>query len=60
VKRIDKSWKTACKKDGAGIKAFHNFRRTLVRNALRAITSGGAAMRTSGHTTGVVFELTIL
>jgi integrase len=56
VTEFRKSWKASCEAAGKPGALFHDFRRTAVRNMIRAGVSRRVAMLISSHKTESVFE----
>jgi integrase len=56
IRKLRRSWKTACKRAGLHGRLLHDFRRTAVRNLIRAGVQQAIAMKITGHKTDSIFR----
>jgi integrase len=56
VRTFDKAWRSACERAGVSGRILHDFRRTAVRNLVRAGVSESVATQLCGHKTQKIFD----
>ena len=56
IQKLRRSWTTACHKAGRPGRLLHDFRRTAVRNLIRAGVQQAIAMKITGHKTDSIFR----
>jgi integrase len=56
MKKLRRSWQNACRASGLSGKLLHDFRRTAVRNLIRAGVQQAIAMKITGHKTDSIFR----
>jgi integrase len=56
IHKLRRSWRNACERAGMSGRLIHDFRRTAVRNLIRAGVQQSIAMKMTGHKTGSIFR----
>lgn len=56
IRKLRRSWQTACRAAGVPGRLLHDFRRTAVRNLIRAGVQQAIAMKVTGHKTDSIFR----
>jgi len=56
IRKLRRSWQTACRAAGLQNRLMHDFRRTAVRNLIRAGVQQAIAMKITGHKTDSIFR----
>ena len=56
IRKLRRSWQTACRLAGLQGRLLHDFRRTAVRNLIRAGVQQAIAMKITGHKTDSIFR----
>ena len=56
IKKLRRSWQSACRAAGLHGRLLHDFRRTAVRNLIRAGVQQAIAMKITGHKTDSIFR----
>jgi integrase len=56
IAKLRRSWTTACRRAGLPGRFLHDFRRTAVRNLIRAGVQQPIAMKITGHKTDSIFR----
>lgn len=56
IRKLRRSWKRACRAAGLEGQLLHDFRRTAVRNLIRAGVQQAIAMKITGHKTDSIFR----
>lgn len=56
MKKLRRSWQNACRAAGLPGRLLHDFRRTAVRNLIRAGVQQAIAMKITGHKTDSIFR----
>jgi integrase len=56
MKKLRRSWQTACRAAGLSGRLLHDFRRTAARNLIRAGIQQSIAMKITGHKTDSIFR----
>lgn len=56
MQKLRRSWKNACRAAGMPDRLIHDFRRTAVRNLIRAGVQQAIAMKITGHKTSSIYR----